>query len=165
MTAFPANRKASSPAASTPWYRARPAPTSPAAPGFPHLVLGKQARDDGAADSDNVLGDVMEALIGALYLEGGLEEVRALVRRLWADRVDTQASAPKHPKSALQEWAAANKRKPPEYAMTDRSGPHHALKFTVTVSIRGAGEASASGSSKQEAETAAAKALLEKLGG
>jgi len=130
-----------------------------------HLVLGKQARDDGAADSDNVLGDVMEALIGALYLEGGLEEVRALVRRLWADRVDTQASAPKHPKSALQEWAAANKRKPPEYAMTDRSGPHHALKFTVTVSIRGAGEASASGSSKQEAETAAAKALLEKLGG
>ena len=128
-----------------------------------HLVLGKQARDDGAADSDNVLGDVMEALIGALYLEGGLEEARTLVRRLWADRVDTQASAPKHPKSALQEWAAANKRKPPEYAMTDRSGPHHALKFTVTVSIKGAGEASATGGSKQEAETAAAKALLDQL--
>ncbi|UZW56301.1 ribonuclease III [Sphingobium sp. JS3065] len=128
-----------------------------------HLVLGKQARDDGATDSDNVLGDVMEALIGALYLEGGLEETRTLVRRLWADRVDTQASAPKHPKSALQEWAAANKRKPPEYAMTDRSGPHHALKFTVTVSIKGAGDASATGGSKQEAETAAAKALLDKL--
>lgn len=128
-----------------------------------HLILGKQARDDGAADSDNVLGDVMEALIGALYLEGGLEETRALVRRLWGDRVDTQASAPKHPKSTLQEWAAANKRKPPEYAMTDRSGPHHALRFTVTVSIKGAGEASATGGSKQEAETAAAKALLEKL--
>ena len=128
-----------------------------------HLVLGKQARDDGAADSDNVLGDVMEALIGALYLEGGLEEARTLVRRLWGDRVDMQASAPKHPKSALQEWAAANKRKPPEYAMTDRSGPHHALRFTVTVSIKGAGEASATGGSKQEAETAAAKALLDKL--
>ncbi|WP_176595746.1 MULTISPECIES: ribonuclease III [Sphingobium] len=130
-----------------------------------HLVLGKQARDDGAADSDNVLGDVMEALIGALYLEGGLEEARTLVRRLWSDRVDTQSSAPKHPKSALQEWAAANKRKPPEYAMTDRSGPHHALRFTVTVSIKGAGEASATGGSKQEAETAAAKALLDKLAG
>lgn len=128
-----------------------------------HLVLGKQARDDGAADSDNVLGDVMEALIGALYLEAGLEEVRALVRRLWSDRVDTQSSAPKHPKSALQEWAAANRRKPPEYTMTDRSGPHHALRFTVTVSIKGAGEASATGGSKQEAETAAAKALLDKL--
>ena len=128
-----------------------------------HLVLGKQARDDGAADSDNVLGDVMEALIGALYLEAGLDDARALVRRLWSSRVDTQESAPKHPKSALQEWAAANRRKPPEYAMTDRSGPHHALKFTVTVSIKGAGEASATGGSKQEAETAAVKALLDKL--
>ncbi len=130
-----------------------------------HLILGKQARDDGAADSDNVLGDVMEALIGALYLEGGIEEARAFVRQLWADRVDTQTSAPRHPKSALQEWAAANKRKPPEYALTDRSGPQHALRFTVTVSIKGAGEASATGGSKQEAETAAAKALIEKLAG
>ncbi|MEJ7934943.1 ribonuclease III [Sphingobium sp. AN558] len=130
-----------------------------------HLVLGKQARDDGAAYSDNVLGDVMEALIGALYMEAGLDEARALVRRLWADRVDTQTSAPRHPKSALQEWAAANKRKPPEYVMTDKSGPHHALRFRVTVSIRGAGEASATGGSKQEAETAAAAALLEMLGG
>jgi ribonuclease-3 len=130
-----------------------------------HLILGKQARDDGAADSDNVLGDVMEALIGALYLEAGLEEARALVRRLWGSRVDTQTSAPRHPKSYLQEWAAANKRKPPEYVMTDRSGPQHSLRFTVTVSIKGAGEASATGASKQEAETAAAKALLEKLAG
>jgi ribonuclease-3 len=130
-----------------------------------HLILGKQARDDGAADSDNVLGDVMEALIGALYLEAGLEEARALVRRLWGSRVDTQTSAPRHPKSYLQEWAAANKRKPPEYVMTDRSGPQHSLRFTVTVTIKGAGEASATGASKQEAETAAAKALLEKLAG
>ena len=130
-----------------------------------HLILGKQARDDGAADSDNVLGDVMEALIGALYLEAGIDDARRLVRRLWSDRVDTQESAPKHPKSTLQEWAAANRRKPPEYAMTDRSGPHHALRFTVTVSIKGAGEASATGGSKQEAETAAARALLDKLNG
>jgi ribonuclease-3 len=130
-----------------------------------HLVLGKQARDDGATDSDNVLGDVMEAIIGALFLECGMDVARDFVRRLWADRVDTQSAAPRHPKSALQEWAAANKRKPPDYVLTDRSGPHHALRFTVTVSIRGAGEASAEGGSKQEAETAAAAALLEKLAG
>ena len=130
-----------------------------------HLVLGKQARDDGAADSDNVLGDVMEALIGALYLEAGLDEARTLVRRLWAGRVDTQTAAPRHPKSALQEWAAANKRKPPEYELKDRAGPHHALRFTVSVSIKGAGEAVATGASKQEAETAAAAALMEKLAG
>lgn len=128
-----------------------------------HLILGKQARDDGATDSDNVLGDVMEAIIGALFLECGMDIARDFVRRLWADRVDTQSAAPRHPKSALQEWAAANKRKPPHYVLTDRSGPHHALRFTVTVSINGAGEASAEGGSKQEAETAAALALLEKL--
>ncbi|MDX3908526.1 MAG: ribonuclease III [Sphingobium sp.] len=128
-----------------------------------HMVLGKQARDDGATDSDNVLGDVMEAIIGALFLDAGMEAAKALVRRLWAGRVDTQDSAPKHPKSALQEWAAANRRRPPEYVMTGKSGPHHNLRFAVTVSINGIGEASAEGASKQEAETAAAKAMLAQL--
>jgi ribonuclease-3 len=128
-----------------------------------HLRLGKQARDDGAVDSDNVLGDAVEALIGALYLEAGLAAAEAFVRRAWADRVNRQEQAPKHPKSALQEWAAAHRCKPPVYTMGARSGPHHAPRFTVTVEIPGRAEASAEGSSKQEAETAAAKALLEKL--
>lgn len=130
-----------------------------------HLRLGKQARDDGAVDSDNVLGDVMEAIIGALYLDLGLAAARALIHRLWEPRVDARASAPKHPKSALQEWAAANGRKAPNYELIDRSGPHHALHFVVQVSIRGAGEARGEGSSKQEAETAAAAALMAVLGG
>jgi ribonuclease-3 len=125
--------------------------------------LGKQARDDGATDSDNVLGDVMEALIGALYCEGGLEPARALVRRLWAERVESQDTAPKHPKSALQEWAAAHRRQPPEYMTLGRVGPHHNPRFRVQVAIKGAGEAEGEGTSKQEAETAAASALLERL--
>ena len=129
-----------------------------------HLVLGKQARDDGAADSDNVLGDVMEAIIGALFLDAGMDAAKALVRQLWSGRVDTQDSAPKHPKSALQEWAAANRHRPPEYVMTGKTGPHHNLRFAVTVSIKGVGEASAEGASKQEAETEAAKAMLAQLG-
>ncbi|HWH17608.1 MAG TPA: ribonuclease III [Allosphingosinicella sp.] len=127
------------------------------------VILGKQARDDGAADSDNVLGDIVEALIGALYLEAGLEAATAFIRRAWGDRVSTRDRAPKHPKSELQEWAAAHDRRPPEYRLTGRSGPHHAPRFAVEVEIRGAGTASAEGLSKQEAETAAAKALLEKL--
>lgn len=128
-----------------------------------HLRLGKQARDDGAVESDNVLGDAVEALIGALYLEAGLDAAQAFVRGAWAERVTGQVQAPKHPKSALQEWAAANRCKPPIYTMGGRSGPHHAPRFTVSVEIVGKAEASAEGSSKQEAETAAAKALLEKL--
>lgn len=130
-----------------------------------HLRLGKQARDDGAMESDNVLGDVMEALIGALYLDQGMDAAQALIVRLWENEVEGQGSAPKHPKSALQEWAAANNRRPPDYLLVERSGPQHALRFTVAVSIRGIGEARGEGASKQEAETAAATALLARLGG
>ena len=126
-------------------------------------ILGKQARDDGASDSDNVLGDIIEALIGALYLEAGLERAAEFVRTAWGDRVSTADRAPKHPKSELQEWAASNDRKPPQYRTIGRSGPHHAPRFAVEVEIDGSGTASAEGLSKQEAETAAAKALLEKL--
>jgi ribonuclease-3 len=111
-----------------------------------------------------VLGDVVEALIGALYLESGLDAADAFVRRAWAERVSSHDRAPKHPKSALQEWAAANERRPPEYSLAGRTGPHHAPRFVVEVAIRGVGEASAEGTSKQEAETAAAAKLLEQLG-
>jgi ribonuclease III len=128
-----------------------------------HLKLGKQARDDGAFDSDNILGDVTEALIGALYLDHGFDTAEAFIRKHWGALVEGHADAPRHPKSALQEWAAAHNRRPPAYTIADRSGPHHNPRFTVTVSLGSAGEASATGASKQEAETAAASALLERL--
>jgi ribonuclease-3 len=130
----------------------------------PRMRLGKQAREDGASDSDNVLGDVVEALLGALYLDAGLAAAEAFVRRAWADRVSTRDKAPQHPKSALQEWAAANDRKPPQYRLADRSGPPHAPRFVVEVEINGIGSASAEGTSKQEAETAAAAKLLAEIG-
>jgi ribonuclease III len=127
------------------------------------MRLGKQARDDGAGDSDNVLGDMIEAVLGAVYLEAGLEAAARVVRSHWEPFIDREASAPKHPKSALQEWAAANNRKPPGYELVERSGPGHAPRFRVRVSIRGAGEADAEGTSKQEAETEAARLLMEKM--
>ena len=68
-----------------------------------HLKLGKQARDDGAYDSDNILGDVTEALIGALYLDHGFDAAEAFIRKHWAPLVEGHADAPRHPKSALQE--------------------------------------------------------------
>ena len=130
-----------------------------------HLILGKQARDDGAQLSDNVVGDVVEALIGALYLETGFEGAAAFVRRAWHGKLDRNGEAPKHPKSALQEWAAARQCAPPVYTMVGQSGPHHAPVFTVRVAVGGkrGGAATADGSSKQEAETAAAAALLKDL--
>jgi ribonuclease-3 len=127
----------------------------------PHIRLGKQASDDGARDSDNVLGDVMEALIGACFVTQGYDPARNMVRRLWAEAVTGHAGSTKHPKSELQEWAATNKRKVPQYRMLDRSGPDHAARFTVEVSVPGVGEAQGHGSSKQDAETAAAAAFLD----
>jgi len=125
-----------------------------------HIRFGKQARDDGAQQSDNVLGDVMEAIIGALYLDHGMEAARGLIERLWDPLIDAADSAPKHPKSALQEWCAANGRKVPEYAITKKEGPPHAMRFEITVTVKGFDPVSAEANSKQAAETAAALAFL-----
>lgn len=129
-----------------------------------HMRLGKQALEDGAFESDNVLGDVVEALIGALFIDHGLDAARQFIRKGWSAMIDGQTIAQRHPKSALQEWAAAQNRKPPLYEILERSGPDHAPRFRVKVSVGNAGEAEAEGTSKQEAETAAAAALIGKLG-
>ncbi len=127
------------------------------------IRLGKQAREDGAAQSDNVLGDVVEALIGALSIDGGLEAAERFIRQAWAAHLEGQRKAPVHPKSALQELAAARGFKTPLYEIVSRTGAHHAPRFTVKVSVPRLGEATAEGTSKQEAETEAATALLKQL--
>jgi ribonuclease III len=126
----------------------------------PHLRLGKQARDDGARESDNVLGDVMEGLVGALYLDSGMEAVRAFVEKQWRPLLEAALTAPKHPKSELQEWCAANNRKVPHYEVTAKEGPPHAMRFEVTVTVKGFDPVVGNGNSKQTAETAAAEAFL-----
>lgn len=128
-----------------------------------HMRLGKQARDDGGLDSDNILGDVMEALIGACFTERGFAGAKEMVRKLWADAVQGKAGKRKHPKSALQEWAAGNRRRMPEYRLVERIGPDHASRFTVEVSIHHVGSAQATASSKQDAETLAAEEFMRKF--
>jgi ribonuclease-3 len=129
-----------------------------------HVRLGKQARDDGAADSDNVLGDVIEALLGASFLESGFAATRDIVHHLWQPAIEGRAGRSKHPKSALQEWAAGNRRKPPEYRIVERAGPDHAARFTVRVCVSKVGEVEATAGSKQEAETEAARLFMERFG-
>jgi ribonuclease III len=132
--------------------------------GVPRLVrLGKQAREDGASQSENVVGDVVEALIGALLLDDGLAVAERFILQTWEPYLTSQRRAPQHPKSALQELAAAKGCKTPAYEVVGRTGAHHAPKFTIRVSVPKLGEATAEGSSKQEAETAAAAALLSQL--
>ena len=128
------------------------------------VLLGKQARDDGAADSDNVLGDIMESLLGANFVEAGFDATRDVVVKLWQPAIEGRAGRAKHPKSALQEWAAGNRRRAPDYEVIERSGPDHAAKFTVRVSVKNVGEVTATAGSKQEAETEAARLFMEKFG-
>ena len=117
-----------------------------------HMRLGKQARDDGGQDSDNILGDVMEALIGACFTERGFDGAK-----------QGKTGKRKHPKSALQEWAAGNRRRMPEYRLVERTGPDHASRFTVEVSVHNVGSAQATASSKQDAETLAAEEFMRKF--
>jgi ribonuclease III len=108
-----------------------------------------------------VLADALEAALGALYFDGGLDRARSFIRRAWGDAMTNQADPPKDAKTALQEWAQ-KRATMPVYAVTDRSGPPHAPQFTVTVSV---GDASGAGSAgnKQAAEQQAAQALLRTL--
>ncbi len=129
-----------------------------------HVRLGKQAREDGAHDSDNVLGDIMEALLGAEFLEAGFDTTRDLIQRIWRDVFEGETGRRKHPKSALQEWAAGNQRRPPEYRVTDTSGPDHNRRYTVEVSVHNVGAVHATASGKREAETQAARLFMEKYG-
>lgn len=128
-----------------------------------HVLLGKQARDDGARQSVKVLGDVMESLIGAVYIDHGMEAARSFILRHWESRFTATVGDIRHPKSALQEWAAANNRKVPAYELVEKSGPHHDLKFTVRVHVSNIGEVQATASAIQAAETEAAKKFLEKF--
>ncbi|QUM70961.1 ribonuclease III [Sphingopyxis granuli] len=128
-----------------------------------HVRFGAQAISDGGRQSDNVAADVLEALIGALWLDRGEAAARAFIVREWGAMIEGQTAAPKHPKAALQEWALARKRRPPEYRLVRREGPDHAPRFRVAVAVGKLAEAEGEGASKQAAEKAAAAALLDRL--
>jgi ribonuclease III len=127
------------------------------------VVLSKAEAQAGGADKDTILADVCEAVIAALYLDGGMPAARGFIHRYWAPEWEAAAAAGQDPKTALQEWAAAGAKPPPRYRVAARSGPDHAPHFIVEVSVEGAGEASGAGGSKRDAERAAARALLEQL--
>jgi len=115
----------------------------------------------GARDHETFLADACEAVIAALYLELGLEQAAAIVLAAWKPLLDEALDAAQNnPKSALQEWAAANGRSQPAYRLISRAGPDHQPLFTVEVAIDGAPPETAQAGSLQAAEKAAALGLL-----
>lgn len=110
-----------------------------------------------------IRADAMEALIAAIYLDGGLEAARAFITRFWRDRAAAGLGR-RDPKTALQEWAHQATATTPVYEIVDRQGPDHAPVFRVSVAVNGMEPALGTGRSKREAEQAAANALLEREG-
>ncbi|MFQ3623776.1 MAG: ribonuclease III [Acetobacteraceae bacterium] len=128
------------------------------------LIVPASEEATGVRARPSVLADACEAVIGALYLDGGLEAARAFVRRHWADQVERLAVAPRDPKTALQEWAQARGLALPTYRTLASEGPSHRPRFTVSVTV-GDAAADAVGVTKREAEKTAAAALLARLEG
>jgi ribonuclease-3 len=130
------------------------------------LRLSASASKVGARKSDAVLGDACEALIAALYIDGGLDCARAFFLKFWAEefeRVDEPLS--KDPKTQLQEWAQGRGLPLPNYEIVSREGPDHAPCFTVSVEVEGFPPEQAQGRSRQDAEKAAAQVMLLKREG
>ncbi|MGH6969578.1 MAG: ribonuclease III [Stellaceae bacterium] len=127
------------------------------------VVVSRGEDAAGVRQNISVLADVCEALIAALYLDGGLAAAQRFVERHWARHISA-TQPPRDPKTALQEWAQARGLALPSYAVVDTVGPPHRRRFTVTVSVAGAKAETASGASKREAEAAAAAVLLAALG-
>lgn len=127
------------------------------------IAMEPVSRAKGLADSDNVLGDVAEALVAAVFIDGGWDAARALVTRHWGPLMLAEQPFLNDPKSALQQWALKRRLGMPDYLVVHRDGPDHAPIFTVEVTVRGQPPATATGKSRQEAEKAAATLLLKSL--
>jgi ribonuclease-3 len=128
----------------------------------PALRADSSATKVGVRQNDRVLGDACEALIAALYREGGLEAARRFVLTFFADKLEHLDAPGKDPKTVLQEWAMARGLPLPEYVVVKQEGPSHEPQFTIEVRVRGLEPQLASGGAKRDAEKAAAQKMLDR---
>ena len=126
------------------------------------LAVAPHEERAGIRDAANVLADSVEAVLGAVYLDGGLEPARRFVRRAWQDVMEKQALPPKDSKTALQEWLLARALPLPVYVVEAAEGPSHAPSFTVRAEAAGRA-ASGTAGAKRAAESQAAALLLRQL--
>ncbi|SEP83074.1 ribonuclease III [Thalassovita taeanensis] len=127
------------------------------------LKLGRSEMLSGGRRKLALLGDAMEAVIAAVYLDGGFEAAREMVLQLWGKRILKVEEDARDAKTALQEWAQGRGFPPPKYIEVKRSGPDHAPVFTISAELANGEHAQAEAGSKRQAEQAAAKALLDRL--
>ena len=127
------------------------------------LRISDAERQSGGADNDNILADSFEALLGALFLDAGLEECRRVILDLWGGDVNTMRRPPRDAKTALQEWGQARGLGLPSYTLVSREGPDHAPFFEIEVRVGDYPPTRAKGASRRKAEKEAAAMLLTHL--
>ncbi len=127
------------------------------------LHIGTSEKQAQGRENDSNLEDAMEALLGAIYLDGGLPAAEAFIRPRWNTLAQDAQEPPKDGKTALQEWAQARGLPVPAYAMLASSGPSHAPLFTIEARVQGHEPETATASAKRLAEQSAASLLLARL--
>lgn len=128
-----------------------------------YVILSDAERVSGGHLNENIIADVVEAMLGAIYIDGGYEAARQVVLKLWGDNIKTLEEAPQDPKTELQEWVQARAMELPRYEIVDKSGPDHAPVFIVRLSIEGIDPVEVKGPSRRQAEKNAARKLLKVL--
>lgn len=123
------------------------------------VILSDAERLSGGAANENILSDAMEALIGAVYLDGGLDAARGVIARLWGD-IGNVTEIHQDPKTELQEWVQARGLPLPEYEIVGRTGPDHAPVFEIEVRVQGYNPVLSEGTSRRQAEKTAAHKML-----
>lgn len=129
-----------------------------------HLILSESEGDSGGREKTTILADAAEAVLGAVFLDGGFLKARAVVRKLWQEQSEPAPDVAVDAKSALQEWAQGQGLALPKYTVLSRKGPDHAPRFTAEVAIAGRAPAQGEGASKRIAEQEAATVLLSREG-
>jgi ribonuclease-3 len=129
-----------------------------------YLHLSGGEAEQGGRENPSNLEDALEALLGAVYLDGGFDAAKAVIHRFWKDDATARKAPPKDPKTTLQEWAQGRGLPLPEYVLISSDGPSHAPLFVVEVRVEGVAPVRAEAGVKKFAERLAAEKLLAELG-
>ncbi|MCB9989957.1 MAG: ribonuclease III [Rhodospirillales bacterium] len=127
------------------------------------MQLSDAERAAGGSSNENILADGLESVIGAMYVDGGLEDCERVIKRLWGNSIHIMKAPPQDPKTALQEWAQGRALPLPSYELVGKAGPDHAPTFEVKVTVEGYPPWTSEGKSRRKAEKDAAAMLLAHL--
>lgn len=128
-----------------------------------YIIFSNSEREAGGHLNENIIADVVEALLGAVYIDGGYDAAQKVVLALWGDTIKTLKEAPQDSKTELQEWVQARGYGLPQYEVITKEGPDHAPEFTIRLTIEGYEPLEALGTSRRQGEKNAAQLMLKKI--